>query len=228
MRKGIFLVAFIPWSLWALSQRPLFSKKDGKTNNAVVDMVALSLDNGGHVEKKWLDPLLSNATSRIHDNGVVELRYASGLRSYSVAGKEPKTRFKQAGALFPKGWIKENVGGTEITHVQTRPILDRISKAYRKYLPLKYAFKFEMEMSLIEQLDQFLLEMILSGSPDDLAYMLKEYPHKVSVESQVGRTVYLKLDNPITNGVSILRVKGVMPKRNILGRFVTHLTSEGW
>ena len=211
-----------------MSQRPLFSKKDGKTNNAVVDIVALSLDNGGHVEKKWLDPLLSNATSRIHDNGVVELRYASGLRSYSVAGKEPKTRFKQAGALFPKGWIKENVGGTEITHVQTRPILDRISKAYRKYLPLKYAFKFEMEMSLIEQLDQFLLEMILSGSPDDLAYMLKEYPHKVSVESQVGRTVYLKLDNPITNGVSILRVKGVMPKRNILGRFVTHLTSEGW
>lgn len=221
-------MAMIPFQLWALSQRPFFSKKDAKTNNYAVDIVALALNQGGKIEKRWLDDVLFNSVSRIHENGVVELRYPNGLRSYSVAGKEPKTRFKQAGAIFPKrGWIKEEIGGTPIYHIQNDRFLDRMKVKIRKLMPLDYTMVYEIKGGdKLDQLDQYLLDLIIGGDPDDLETILKEYPHKVSMESPTGRTVYLKLDNPLSGFVTNLRIKGCMPKRGWFRRVNTHLTSD--
>ena len=222
------IVAFIPWTLWALSQQPLLSKKDGKTNNFAVNVTVMALDNGIPVEKRWLDNVLFNSVSRIHDNGVVELRYPSGLRSYSVAGKEPKTRFKQAGAIFPKrGWIKEEVNGTPIYHIQTAPILDRIKVKIHKLTPIDYELVEPISgYENLSQLDQYLLDLILSGDPDDREYLFKEYPHKFAIESPTGRTAYLKLDNFLPGGITHLRIKGCMPQRGWFRRLKTHLTSD--
>lgn len=223
-----FIVAFIPWTLWALSQQPLLSKKDGKTNNFAVNVTVMALDNGIPVEKRWLDNVLFNSVSHIHDNGVVELRYPSGLRSYSVAGKEPKTRFLQAGAIFPKrGWIKEEVNGTPIYHIQTAPILDRIKVKIHKLTPIDYELVEPISgYENLSQLDQYLLDLILSGDPDDREYLLKEYPHKFAIESATGRTAYLKLDNFLPGSITHLRIKGCMPQRGWFRRLKTHLTSD--
>lgn len=229
LSTALLLASFMfPIESWALSQRPLFSKKDGKTNLFVVDVAAVCLEKGKPVEKSWVDRNLYNAVSTLHENGVVELRFPNGLRSWSVAGKEPKTRFKQAGAIFPKrGWIKEDVNGTPIYHIQTEPpILEKIKSKIHKLRPVNYDWIEQPDLGQLNQMDQFLLDMILSGDPKDLAYMLKEYPHKVTQESPRGRTIYLRLDNSIDGNITALRCKGVMPKRNILGRLSTYITSD--
>lgn len=217
----------LPICSWALSQEQMFNKKDGKTNNFAVNVAVLSIEEGHTVEKEWLDKQLYNSVSRIHENGVVELRFPSGLRSWSVAGKEPKTRFKQAGAIFPKrGWIKEDVNGTPIYHIQTAPILEKIRATFHKLRPVNYKYIERQVMGNISELDEFIIALVLSGDPKDREQLLKEYPHKVYIESPSGRTVYVRLDNPLRDGASILRCKGVMPKRNILGRLSTYITSD--
>lgn len=217
----ILIAMFIPWNIWALSQKQMFSKKDGKTNNFAVDVALLAMEKGEKVDKEWLDPLLFNATSVIHDNGVVELRYATGLNSYSVAGSQSRIKFKQAGALFPKGWIKEEIGGTEITHVQTVRFFDRLKTAIKKLLPISYKWDTPVEYFELSQMDKYLLDMILSGNEEDREYMLKNHGHKVSIDSHMGDTVYLTLDNPIKENITILRCRGVMPKRQLFGKVVT-------
>lgn len=217
----ILAAMLIPWNMWALSQRQLFARKDGKTNNIAVDVAILALEKGVKVEKGWLDPLLYNATSVIHANGVVELRYASGFNSYSVAGSKSHIKFKQAGALFPKGWFKEDIGGTTITHVQTSRFFDRFAAAIKKLFPLSYKWDTPVEYYELSQMDKFLLDMILSGNEDDREYMLKNYGHKVSIPNPMGDTIYLTLDNPIKNNITILRCRGVMPRRKLFGRVMT-------
>lgn len=217
----ILIVMFIPWNIWALSQRQMFSKKDGKTNNFAVDVAVLAMEKGEKVDKEWLDPVLFNSVSVIHDNGVVELRYANGSRSYSVAGTNSRIKFKQAGALFPKGWLKEDVGGTEITHVQTRPFFDRVKLFIKKILPISYKWDTPVEYFELSQMDKYLLDMILSGNEEDREYMLKNFGHKVCLDNPMGNTIYLTLDNPIKENVTILRCRGVMPKRKLFGKAVT-------
>ena len=220
------LILLTAGHLNGLSQQPLFSKKDGKTNHFAVTVSAVSIERGGSVDEQWLNGRLFNSVCKVHQNGVIELKFPTGLRSFSVAGAAPRARIKQAGALFPRGWTTETIDGVDVTHVQARSVWSTFWYKARQWWPIEYDWEIPIEPFHLDQLDQYLLDVILSGEEKETLDLIKTYPHKINFESPSGRTVYLRLDNPLSDGTTILRCKGVMPRRKWFGRLSTYPTMD--
>lgn len=219
----IALIVTPPRPAAPLVNEPMLSKKSAKGNVAVVSAVAIALERGDQVDTTAMNQLIYNGVGTIHKNGVVELRFpASGLRSYSAAGKNARIRIKQVGALFPfmSDPFVDTVTGVQITHVQSFPMADRVRSRIRRATAKSPGKKWVVELPksvVMSPIDNHLMTVITSGAGYALDYVLETYPHKVTADRDSG-TVYLDLDNPTAYGVSALRFRGVVPKRDWLFR----------
>lgn len=210
MRFYLNLFFLGPIALHALAPEPGLYKKSGKSNNFVVVASCLTLENGGKVDKDWFDKNIYNATGKVHKNGVVELRYGGGLRSYSVAGGNAKIRLRQAGALFPKAKITEKAGNKEITHVQTAPLFARFTNTIKNFKRLPYVAIHPLDKSEFCKLDIEILDDILTGDQYLINKRIKDHRFKVS---RNGDTVYILLENNMKGGYVCLRIEGVFSRR---------------
>lgn len=201
----------MPFALHALAPEPGLKKKGGKSNNFVIVASCLTLEKGGKVDKDWFDKNIYNAIGKIHKNGVVELRYGGGLRSYSVAGTNAKIRLRQAGALFPKAKITEKVGDKEITHVQTAPLFARFINSIKNYKRLPYVEIHPLDKSEFCKLDIEILDDVISGDQSLINKRIKDNRFKVF---RNGDTVYILLENYMKGGYVCLRIEGACSQRN--------------
>ncbi len=210
MRFYLNLCFLVPVVLHALAPEPGLQKKSGKSNNFVVIASCLTIENGRKVDKDWFDKNIYNATGKVHENGVVELRYGGGLRSYSVAGGNAKIRLRQAGALFPKAKITEKVGDKEITHVQTAPLFARFINFINNYKRLPYVEIHPLNKSEFCKLDIEIIDDILTANRYLINKRIKDHRFKVFAN---GNTVYMLLENYMKGGYVCLRFEGVLSKQ---------------
>lgn len=212
-----------PNPIFPLVNELMLSKKSAKGNVAVVSAVAIALERGASVDETAMNELIYDGIGKIHKNGVVELRFpSSGVRSYSVAGKNARIRIKQAGAIFPflSDPFVDTVAGVEITHVQAFPMVERVRSHIRRATARNPNKKWIIEPSkkiVLAPLDQYLMDVITSGARYALDHVLETYPKKVTANLTDG-TVYLNLEYPTIYEITSFRFRGVIPKRDWLFR----------
>ncbi len=213
--RGVLCVTMLAagaGNVWGLAQAPAFGERGARSNRAVVLAAALSVHRGHHLPKAWLNRNLWNATGEVRRNGVIDIRYGTGRHSYTVAGLGARAKFRQLGVLFPRP-ITEVVGETPVAHLQVFPLRERILARLRGY---RRGRGYDMEVKTpdlgLSPTDEDLLDRLLRGDALDRGFILKNWPHKVALENPLGRTIYLRLDNPSRGGVRVLRLKGVMPR----------------
>ena len=228
---GLFVINAIPCVLYALSPPQMFDKKDGSTNHFAVTTVLMAMNEQKNDVKsdwsdasEWLVSVVSNGKASISKRNVIKIEYGNGVRSYSAMGKNLKWRLFLAGAWFKKAQIIEVVNGHEITHVQTYPINARIRNWFDANIKSSYKLNSDVWLSDLNDMDHRLASGIMSGDRRKQEEILREFGHKVYIESQHGRTMYLRLDNPINGHINVLRFKGVRPRRRY-GLFIPDLKS---
>ena len=198
---------------FALSPPQKFQRKDSDSNHLAVITTLLSLNEGDdNDDTTWLEDTISNGKATILDNKIIRIEYGNGVRSYSMLGRYKRWDFFCAGAWFKRAEITEVFNGMEITHVQTFPVIAFFRNYFERILSFKFKLNSEFWMIKLNNLDHRLAMGIMSGNEFLLHSFLANYKHKIYIESRNGRTVYLKLDNPLDDGSKILRFKGVMPK----------------
>lgn len=207
---AVFLI--LSQDCFALSPPQKFQRKDSDSNHYAVVTTLMSLNEGSDDDTTWLEDTISNGKASILNNKIIRIEYGNGVRSYSMLGRYKRWDFFCAGAWFKRAEITEVFNGMEITHVQTYPVIAFFRNYFERILSFKFKLNSEFWMIKLNNLDHRLAMGIMSGNEFLLHSFLANYRHKIHVESSNGRTVYLKLDNPLDGGSTILRFKGVRPK----------------
>lgn len=221
MRRVIFkaILFSIVSNLHAVSPPQKFQHNDGFTNKFLVDICAISLSNGYAIKEEWLNDGLFDAIAKIKGK-VIEVRYGSGFHVFTTAAENPWKEFKMRKRRF----IAERIGDSTVVHVQVFPVGERIRSVLRRLRVRNWDVDYLVAMPDIEmsKTDKWLFEKIVTGSIRENKRLAEEVNSRVSIQSETGRTVYLRLDNQSGHGYSFLRMKGMMPKTNFLGLLKTH------
>lgn len=206
-RCKFIVLLLMPMPIFSLAPEPGLQKKSGKGNHFIVNTVLLSEETTIEQKQDFIDMNAWNAKGTVHENGVVQLDYGSGVSSWSCAGPDAKTKLSQAGASRTRFKTTEEINGVSITHIQTRQFFPMIARFLRKFRIKKYVMTHPLLRTGVCDLDNAIINEILLGGEKRINRLMKDYKYKVFSN---GGSIYLLLDDVIGNEISVLRFDGVI------------------